>query len=61
MKYSENDYDERHAECPARMSISHLATRFQRDHEWLAQAVLPEGNGSIERSPKQVERGRQAT
>ena len=23
MKYSENDYNERHAECPAGMSISH--------------------------------------
>ena len=26
MKYSENDYNERHAECPEGMSISHRAS-----------------------------------
>jgi IS30 family transposase len=40
---------------------SSRATRLQREHERLAQAVLPEGNGSIERSPEQAERGCQTT
>jgi len=32
-----------------------LGRRLQRKYERLAQAVLPERNGSIERSPEQVE------
>jgi IS30 family transposase len=37
-------------------STESLAARFQRKHQRLAPAVLPEGNGSIERSPEPVER-----
>jgi len=40
-------------------SAESLAARFQRKHERPAQAVLPKGNGSVERSPEQVECGRQ--
>ena len=43
MKYSENDYNERHAECPEGMSISHPRSGEYRD-ESACVGLQPEAN-----------------